>query len=115
MTRWKRRVDLITEVKHRDNDVERYSWEDLRFNALALCGEAGELANVVKKHWRGDPPPEFIESCWGELADVIIYAYILAQILGKDMDQLCEEKVLELMDRWPDCAQRIREAELASA
>lgn len=29
--------------------------DKIRFMALALCGEAGELANIVKKDWRGDP------------------------------------------------------------
>lgn len=29
-----------------------YSSTDERFLALALCGEVGELANMVKKRWR---------------------------------------------------------------
>lgn len=29
-----------------------YSNTDERFLALALCGEAGELANMIKKRWR---------------------------------------------------------------
>jgi NTP pyrophosphatase (non-canonical NTP hydrolase) len=60
----------------------------------ALCGEAGELANVIKKlrRWenglrgQNDPLPEaLIAMAAEELADVITYADLLATKLGIDL------------------------------
>ncbi len=60
----------------------------------ALCGESGELANVVKKIRRhqtgavnvGDPSPEdLVRMAADELADVVIYADLLADHLGIDL------------------------------
>lgn len=57
-------------------------YENVRFLSLALCGEAGELANVVKKHWRGDGT--LGQDALDEVADVITYAAILYSALGGD-------------------------------
>lgn len=60
----------------------------------ALCGEAGELANFIKKLRRhetgavneGDPKPDALVAAAGEeLADVVIYADLLAHKLGLDL------------------------------
>jgi NTP pyrophosphatase (non-canonical NTP hydrolase) len=60
----------------------------------ALCGEAGELANVVKKIRRqqtgarneGDPPMAVLElMAAAELADVVIYCDLLAAHFGVDL------------------------------
>lgn len=60
---------------------------DIRFLALALCGEAGELANIIKKQWRGD-----VLSLGGdahdEVADVLAYVMMLAHQLGMDPESL---------------------------
>ena len=56
------------------------SLEDRRFLALALCGEAGELANLVKKEWRGDIDPKYGEKVRDELGDV--YAYLILNAMA---------------------------------
>jgi NTP pyrophosphatase (non-canonical NTP hydrolase) len=54
--------------------------EDIRFFALGLVGEAGEVANFVKKRWRdGDSHNEDLKK---ECADVIAYTIMLADALG---------------------------------
>lgn len=54
--------------------------EDIRFFALGLVGEAGELANFVKKRWRdGDGHDEDLRK---ECADVLAYTMMLADRLG---------------------------------
>lgn len=67
----------------------------------ALCGEAGELANVVKKIRRhetgavnvGDPTREDLaRMAAAELADVVIYADLLANFLGVDLGAAIKEK-----------------------
>jgi len=52
--------------------------------ALSLCGEVGELANMIKKVRRGDisvDDPAIGE----ELADVLVYLDILSYYLGFDL------------------------------
>lgn len=59
--------------------------------ALAMVGEAGEACNVVKKLNRNDgtgTPEAVVE----ELADVIIYADILAAKLGQDLGEAVRRK-----------------------
>jgi NTP pyrophosphatase (non-canonical NTP hydrolase) len=49
---------------------------DVRFLTLGLAGEAGELANFVKKRWRdGELHDDDIRK---EIADVCAYAFMLA-------------------------------------
>jgi NTP pyrophosphatase (non-canonical NTP hydrolase) len=81
--------------------------EDLRHHVLGLVGEAGEVANLVKKWDRGDfqlddtyptGNPEhrqetMREVIGEEVIDVIIYALSLCYILGIDPDKVLEEKV----------------------
>jgi NTP pyrophosphatase (non-canonical NTP hydrolase) len=60
---------------------------------LALIGEAGEMANAVKKILRtGESvsavsPPELLEHVAEELIDVLIYAGNIAAILGTDLTE----------------------------
>ncbi len=67
----------------------------------ALCGEAGELANVIKKIRRqetgarneGDPSMvELRGMAAHELADVVIYADLLADFLGVDLGEAIKAK-----------------------
>ena len=80
-----------------------WSNEDRRFLALALAGEVGELANLVKKDWRGDAGNrgKLIRE---ELADVRIYLELLAIAHDVDLDEACLAKVYELQRRWPEAA-----------
>jgi NTP pyrophosphatase (non-canonical NTP hydrolase) len=74
-------------------DVER-----VRFMALALCGEAGELANLVKKDWRGDAGDrrdQMVE----ELADVANYAFMLAELLDVDLIEAMSQKLIKVEKR----------------
>ena len=67
----------------------------------AMCGEAGELANVVKKLRRhetgcrndGDPSVEELKKkAAAELADVVIYADLVANHLGLDLGAAIKAK-----------------------
>lgn len=57
-----------------------FSFEDERFLALALCGEAGELANMIKKRWRDNA--DLQEEILDELADIRVYLELLAERFG---------------------------------
>ncbi|MGO8896805.1 MAG: MazG-like family protein [Isosphaeraceae bacterium] len=71
--------------------------EVLNFLALAICGEAGELANLIKKMWRGDEVDE--NRIRDEIADIRIYLEHLARHLHLDLDQACENKLEVVAER----------------
>jgi NTP pyrophosphatase (non-canonical NTP hydrolase) len=61
----------------------------LHHHALALCGEAGEFANVVKKIQRGSLDPADAKVQWmlrKELTDVFVYLLNLSGLLGMDLE-----------------------------
>lgn len=77
-----------------------YLAEDQRFLALALCGEAGELANMVKKQWRDGA--DLSEEIKDEIADVRVYLELLAKcfgIEGDKLDQRVEQKLLKVVEK----------------
>ena len=69
----------------------------LPFYALAVAGEAGELANELTKMWRGEAGGVAVTSITertteeqrariaGEAADVLVYLLCLASILNFDL------------------------------
>lgn len=79
--------------------------EIINYLTLAICGEAGELANLIKKVWRGDQIDK--EHIRGEIADIRIYLEHLAHHLDVDLDRACESKLDVVAER---IAAREREA-----
>jgi NTP pyrophosphatase (non-canonical NTP hydrolase) len=78
-----------------------YSSEDERFLALALCGEAGELANLIKKRWRDGA--DLSEEVCDEIADCRVYLELLAKcfnIEGSKLDRRVEQKLLKVADKF---------------
>lgn len=74
----------------------------LSYVALGLAGEAGEIANKVKKIYRdddGDVRPETVEELAGELGDVLWYLAMLADELGLNLRGIAKANVLKLRDR----------------
>lgn len=71
--------------------------EIIHFLALAICGEAGELGNLIKKKWLGDEVDE--QLIRSEIADIRIYLEHLARHLRIDLDQACEQKVTVVAER----------------
>jgi NTP pyrophosphatase (non-canonical NTP hydrolase) len=72
----------------------------IRFLSLALCGEAGELANLIKKDWRGDGGiDERRQKIVKELADVAGYVFLIAAELGVDLLMETFNKVHEVEQR----------------
>lgn len=63
----------------------------------AIAGETGEMCNLIKKIRRGDEiDPNEVGK---ELADIIIYADILASLLGLDLSECVVQKFNEVSDR----------------
>lgn len=67
------------------------------FLALALAGEAGELANKVSKVVRGDNIP--FQDIAHEMADVYVYLLHLANHLQMDLDEIATLKTKIVTER----------------
>ena len=65
-----------------------------RFFALELCGEAGELANLEKKEWKGTASPDADYA--DEAADVLIAVLNYANERGIDLARAVSEKMAEI-------------------
>src|SRR6266851_4022074 len=77
-----------------------YSNQDERFLALALCGEAGELANIIKKRWRDGA--DLTEQIRDEIADCRVYLELLAKcfdIEGAKLDDRAERKLIKVVEK----------------
>ena len=91
-------------------DAERFTSLGPGYLALNLAGEAGELANVVKKLWRSDQsvgqPAGFSiigaasrKVIGDEMADVVITAIVLANHLGIDIEEEVTAKLAVIDER----------------
>ena len=77
-----------------------YSPTDERFLALALCGEAGELANFIKKRWRDGA--DLTEEIRDEIADIRVYLELLAKcfdIEGEKLDARVQAKLIKVAEK----------------
>jgi len=77
-----------------DHDLEDWSLQDW---TNALAGETGELCNFTKKMKRDkiDYTPE----CGAELADIVIYATIIAAHMGLDLETEVRRKFNSVSDK----------------
>ena len=72
------------------------------YPTLGLCGEAGEVAEKVKKVFRdnnGYFTKEKIEEIKGEIGDVLWYVQALCNDLGINMQEVAEKNVQKLLSR----------------
>jgi phosphoribosyl-ATP pyrophosphohydrolase len=67
---------------------------------LGLIGEAGEVANVVKKINRDGAMA--VDGLAPELADVLIYLLLLADEMGIDLAEAYRDKRAQNVGRWGD-------------
>lgn len=73
--------------------------------ALGLCGEAGEVADIIKKRYypskEGDKQPweQYVASLCDELGDVLWYIALLADCLGTDLGAIAEGNITKLAKR----------------
>jgi NTP pyrophosphatase (non-canonical NTP hydrolase) len=96
-------VDL-TEYQQLSRRTATYpqAGENLTYPALGLCGEAGEVAEKVKKAIRDDGgvlTPERREAVAAELGDVLWYLAQVATEAGLDLDALAAANLAKLLSR----------------
>ena len=79
-----------------------HAGEDITYPALGLCGEAGEVAEKVKKTIRDDGgvlSDERREALSRELGDVLWYLAQLATEAGLELDAIAAENLDKLFSR----------------
>ena len=70
------------------------------YPALGLCGEAGEVADKIKKIIREDSTLEqALGSIYMELGDVLWYVAILADDLGIELEDIAKWNIRKLQQR----------------
>ena len=75
---------------------------DISYLALALCGEAGEVADKVKKVIRDKDGKYYAPDLAAialEIGDVLWYAANLAKPLGYDFNSVAELNLTKIKDR----------------
>jgi len=86
-------VEVLFRVLQKESHYASLRWfpetaSDLGHHSLALCGEVGEVANVVKKLQRGSLEEDEARNLLkGELPDVLIYLLNCAAILKINLGQ----------------------------
>ncbi len=68
---------------------------------LGLAGEAGECADLVKKHYFQDARP-IENSLIDELGDVLWYAAETAAALGVTLEEVAQHNIDKLRRRYPE-------------
>lgn len=86
-----RNAERCTDSFHPIGDWSPTDW------ACALAGEAGEACNLIKKLRRGEAVS--VEEIGKELADVVIYADLLATRLDLDLGRTVASKFNEVSER----------------
>lgn len=73
----------------------------LTYTVLALCGEAGELANKLKKHLRAGTEPDNAV-LMDELSDCLWYIAATAKELGYTLDEVGIFNIEKLRKRYEE-------------
>lgn len=79
-----------------------YEKDDICYNALGITGEAGEIADHVKKMLRDDNgilTPERKAVLTKELGDVLWYVANMARRLGMTLEEVAHLNIEKIRDR----------------
>ena len=92
----------ITEKDYGPNKMElTNNWKRLVSHVLGVAGEAGEVANYVKKgvfHEHGIKP----EKIKDELGDILWYVALIAETIHISLEDVAQHNVAKLKKRYPE-------------
>lgn len=91
---------IVAEFNREFNLPTEKSFENMKFYALELAGEVGELANIIKKMWRSGESLELQEKLKEETADVLISYLLFLNASGIDIESAFEEKISKLREKF---------------
>lgn len=78
-----------------------------------LCGEAGEVAEIVKKMWQAErefPTDEEVEAIKLELGDTLFYLVSVADWMGLSVDEIIEANIEKITKKVADIDARTTSA-----
>lgn len=107
--------NIAAGTQARANDDKWIDWDghkELSVYALGLTGEAGEVADLIKKHV-GHGHALDGDKLLLELGDVLWYIAALANVAGWSLEEVAEANAKKLQKRYPNGFSR--EASLARA
>ena len=91
-------IDQVIRFRDERNWKPSHNPKDL---AISICLEAAELLEVfqwsAEDTWRREKTGKIRE----ELADVLIYSMMMADICGLDMDEIIQEKLKRNAEKYP--------------
>ena len=87
---------LTNAIKHNVLDMG-----GILYASLGLCGEAGELNDMIKK-WVFHEKPLDEEHAKKELGDIMWYIAMMCNSFGWDLDEIMQLNIIKLMARYPD-------------
>lgn len=91
--------EVLCTVKQMDEKAA-YGQDPAMYYSLAICGEAGEMANKIVKALRnGNDPDAARRAVISELPDVFIYGAVLAHVLEIDLTREVNGKVAVVTER----------------
>ena len=94
-------LDEYQELAARTLGRDRTHEQQLANAALGLTGEAGEVAEVIKKHlFHGTPLDQ--DALAKELGDCLWYIGAFATVLGLSMDDIAQRNIDKLRKRYPE-------------
>ena len=86
----------------RTAQTDKFLASDLLLNsALGLCGESGEVADLVKKHRFQGHDLDF-DHVAKELGDIAWYLAVGAYAIGLDLESIFRMNIEKLKARYPD-------------
>jgi NTP pyrophosphatase (non-canonical NTP hydrolase) len=95
-------MDLSTYQKLAHSTARYPAETGIYYTTLGLVGEAGEIANKVKKIVRdhgGKITPEVVNELKSEIGDVLWYVAELCGVLGLDLAEVATANIEKLQDR----------------
>lgn len=85
----------------RTTNTELSPLEHLVEGAMGLCGESGEVTEIIKKHYAHKHELD-IQHLASELGDVAWYLAELATAIGYDLETIFQMNIDKLRKRYPD-------------
>ena len=90
-------MDKVNQFRDERNWRQFHNEKDL---ALSITLEASELLEIFQ--WKtAAEGVENLDAIKDELADVLIYAYMLADNLNLDIDEIIERKLIKNKEKYP--------------
>ena len=100
-THFKMNFDEYQQLSARTLGMDRTHEQQLANAALGLTGEAGETAEIIKKHLFHDTPLDH-DALIKELGDCLWYIGAFATVLDISLDEIANRNIDKLQKRYPE-------------